>query len=121
MKRFPVAAAGLLLFVTSGFAQAQSAASAPDTGYRAGTVPVTGADATNTNVGVPAAVAPSEPARQPTVGGFGPLSTENGVASSGTSASAASAAVPRRPASAPAARQHHRPAATRAASAPAAR
>jgi hypothetical protein len=80
------------LALSAGGAAAQQA---PDPHYRAGTVPTVGADATNTNVGVsPSPVNPSgttsntgtpviEPAASAasgTVGGFGPLTTDNGVA-----------------------------------------
>jgi hypothetical protein len=85
-------AAVLALLARPAVAQAPAA---PDPNYRAGTVPTVGPDATNTNVGVtPSPVNPSGPtsnagtsAAEPaasaasgTVGGFGPITTDNGVA-----------------------------------------
>jgi hypothetical protein len=101
------------LALSAGGAAAQQA---PDPHYRAGTVPTVGADATNTNVGVsPSPVNPSgttsntgtpviEPAASAasgTVGGFGPLTTDNGVAA-GRAASTPTTAPRNSPATAPA-------------------
>lgn len=85
--------------------QPLSAASAPDASYRAGTVPAAGADADGENVGVTPPA--REPARSPTLGGFGPLTTGNGAAPSGTRAAAPAqraASGPRHAAAASAAR-----------------
>jgi hypothetical protein len=93
MARSPLSLASLA--VTLALLAGTAAAQAPDPNYRAGTVPAVGADATNTNVGVtPSPVNPSgatsntgstaaEPAASAasgTVGGFGPITTDNGVA-----------------------------------------
>lgn len=99
----------------------------PDPSYRAGTVPTTQPDANLPVPPRPPAMggtgmtgasgtatgsmpsnhgAGSVPGRAPTVGGAGPLTTDNGVAASGTAASAASAAAP---AGASAPRTQHRP------------
>lgn len=96
--RFAGLAAVLALLAGPAAAQVP----APDPNYRAGTVPTTGPDATNTNVGVtpspvnpsgstgntaappPAPVPPGASAPEGTVGGFGPITTDNGVAASRT-------------------------------------
>jgi hypothetical protein len=120
--------AALAVYAGTCAAQPAPAAPAPDNSYRAGTVPVEGADATHTNLGVPA-TAPAASAPGPvgttpgtgTMGGFGPITTDNGVASSGTSASAPAARSASAPAPRPnarrteAARQAQRPASAAAA------
>ncbi|MED5622468.1 hypothetical protein VPH43_24505 [Ideonella sp. BN130291] len=96
----------------AGSCAAQSSTTTPDNSYRAGTVPAVGADANNTNLGMPA-TAPAASAAGPvgttpgtaTMGGFGPITTDNGVASSGTSASAPAARAASAPASRPTTRR----------------
>jgi hypothetical protein len=107
-----VLAMALAVYAGSCAAQSSTATPPPDNSYRAGTVPAVGADANNTNLGVPA-TAPAASAAGPvgttpgtaTMGGFGPITTDNGVASSGTSASAPAARAASAPAPRPDARR----------------
>jgi hypothetical protein len=82
----------LALGLASTGASAQS--TAPVGTYRAGTVPTVAPDATLDNVGTPATAA-SSPATpdgvpdRPAVGGFGPVTTDNGVAAAPARAASA--------------------------------